>query len=129
MSKIRKKISWTLVILLGLVNGILEDLLFISVLVPNMPASLDLTGDLFWIFTVPLAQIMALTLSGTAAWFLGIKHLPQLITFWACWVLARTTFLSLVNNPIEDIAIYLVWITFWCVLIGLAGFLKRSKAS
>ena len=94
-----------------------------------MPASLDLTGDLFWIFTVPLAQIMALTLSGTAAWFLGIKHLPQLITFWACWVLARTTFLSLVNNPIEDIAIYLVWITFWCVLIGLAGFLKRSKAS
>ena len=129
MSKIRKKINWALVILLGLVNGILEDLLFISVLVPNMPASLDLTGDLFWIFTVPLAQIMALTLSGTAAWFLGIKHLPQLITFWACWVLARTTFLSLVNNPIEDIAIYLLWITFWCVLIGLAGFLKRSKAS
>ena len=129
MSKTRKKISWALVILLGLVNGILEDLLFISVLVPNMPASLDLTGDLFWIFTVPLAQIMALTLSGTAAWFLGIKYLPQLITFWACWVLARTTFLSLVNNPIEDIAIYLVWITFWCVLIGLAGFLKRSKAS
>ena len=129
MSKIRKKINWALVILLGLVNGILEDLLFISVLVPNMPASLDLTGDLFWIFTVPLAQIMALTLSGTAAWFLGIKHLPQLITFWACWVLARTTFLSLVNNPIEDIAIYLAWITFWCVLIGLAGFLKRSKAS
>ena len=129
MSKIRKKISWALVILLGLVNGILEDLLFISVLVPNMPASLDLTGDLFWIFTVPLAQIMALALSGTVAWFLGIKHLPQLITFWACWVLARTTFLSLVNNPIEDIAIYLVWITFWCVLIGLAGFLKRSKAS
>ena len=129
MSKIRKKINWALVILLGLVNGILEDLLFISVLVPNMPASLDLTGDLFWIFTVPLAQIMALALSGTAAWFLGIKHLPQLITFWACWVLARTTFLSLVNNPIEDIAIYLVWITFWCVLIGLAGFLKRSKAS
>ena len=129
MSKIRKKINWALVILLGLVNGILEDLLFISVLVPNMPASLDLTGDLFWIFTVPLAQIMALILSGTAAWFLGIKHLPQLITFWACWVLARTTFLSLVNNPIEDIAIYLVWITFWCVLIGLAGFLKRSKAS
>jgi len=129
MSKIRKKISWALVILLGLVNGILEDLLFISVLVPNMPASLDLTGDLFWIFTVPLAQIMALALSGTVAWFLGIKHLPQLIAFWACWVLARTTFLSLVNNPIEDIAIYLVWITFWCVLIGLAGFLKRSKAS
>ena len=129
MSKLRKKINWALVILLGLVNGILEDLLFISVLVPNMPASLDLTGDLFWIFTVPLAQIMALTLSGTAAWFLGIKHLPQLITFWACWVLARTTFLSLVNNPIEDIAIYLVWITFWCVLIGLAGFLKRSKTS
>ena len=129
MSKIRKNINWALVILLGLVNGILEDLLFISVLVPNMPASLDLTGDLFWIFTVPLAQIMALTLSGTAAWFLGIKHLPQLITFWACWVLARTTFLSLVNNPIEDIAIYLLWITFWCVLIGLAGFLKRSKAS
>ena len=129
MSKIRKNINWALVILLGLVNGILEDLLFISVLVPNMPASLDLTGDLFWIFTVPLAQIMALTLSGTAAWFLGIKHLPQLITFWACWVLARTTFLSLVNNPIEDIAIYLVWITFWCVLIGLAGFLKRPKAS
>ena len=129
MSKIRKKISWTLVILLGLVNGILEDLLFISVLVPNMPASLDLTGDLFWIFTVPLAQIMALALSGTAAWFLGIKYLPQLITFWACWVLARTTFLSLVNNPIEDIAIYLVWITFWCVLIGLAGFLKRPKSS
>ena len=116
-----------MIILLGLINGILEDLLFISVLVPNMPANLDLTGDLFWIFTVPLAQIMALALSGTAAWFLGIKHIPQLITFWACWLLARTTFLSLVNNPIEDILIYLLWITFWCALIGLAGFLKRPK--
>ena len=128
MNKTRKRISWALIILLGLINGILEDLLFISVLVPNMPANLDLTGDLFWIFTVPLAQIMALALSGTAAWFLGIKHIPQLITFWACWILARSAFLSLVNNPVEDIFIYLLWITFWCTLIGLAGFLKRPKA-
>ena len=128
MSKTRKRISWALIILLGLINGILEDLLFISVLVPNIPASHDLTGDLFWIFTVPLAQIMALALTGTTAWFLGIKHMPQLISFWACWILARTTFLSLVNNPIEDIFIYLLWITFWCALIGLAGFLKRTKA-
>ena len=128
MSKIRKRISWSLIIFLGLINGILEDLLFISVLVPNLPASLDLTGDLFWVFTVPLAQVMALALSGTAAWFLGIQHLPQLITFWACWVLARTTFLALVKNPLEDIFIYLLWITFWCALIGLAGFLKRPKA-
>ena len=128
MSKTRKRISWALIILLGLTNGILEDLLFISILVPNMPASLDLTGDLFWVFTVPLAQIMALALSGTAAWFLGIKQMPQLITFWACWVLARTTFLSLVNNPVEDIFIYLLWITFWCALIRLAGLLKRPKA-
>ena len=128
MSKTRKRISWALIILLGLINGILEDLLFISVLVPNMPASLDLTGDLFWVFTVPLAQVMALALSGTAAWFLGIKHMPQLITFWACWILARTTFLSLVNNPAEDIFIYLLWITFWCALIGLAGFFKKPKA-
>ena len=128
MSKTRKRISWTLIILLGLINGILEDLLFISVLVPNIPASLDLTGDLFWVFTVPLAQVMALALSGTAAWFLGIQHMPQLITFWACWVLARTTFLALVKNPLEDIFIYLLWITFWCALIGLAGFLKRTKA-
>ena len=128
MTTTRKRISWALIILLGLMNGILEDLLFISVLVPNMPSSLDLTGDLFWVFTVPLAQVMALALSGTAAWFLGIKHMPQLITFWACWILARTTFLSLVNNPVEDIFIYLLWITFWCTLIGLAGFLKRPKA-
>ena len=128
MSKTRKRISWALIILLGLINGILEDLLFVSILVPNLPASLDLTGDLFWVFTVPLAQVMALALSGTAAWFLGIQHLRQLITFWACWILARTTFLALVKNPLEDIFIYLLWITFWCVLIGLAGFLKRPKA-
>ena len=128
MSKIRKRISWSLIILLGLINGILEDLLFISVLVPNLPASLDLTGNLFWVFTVPLAQVMALALSGTAAWFLGIQHMPQLITFWACWVLARTTFLALVKNPLEDIFIYLLWITFWCALIRLAGLLKRPKA-
>ena len=44
MSKTRKGLSWALIILLGLVNGILKEFLFITILVPNLPASLDLPG-------------------------------------------------------------------------------------
>ena len=125
--KLRNRLSWTGIVLLGLVNGILEDLMYISILVPYTPISIDLTGDMFWVFTVPLAQLMALAVTGTAAWFLGIKYFPQLITFWGCWLAARTAFLSAVLNPVEDILIYVFWITLWCGLIGLAGYFKRNQ--
>ena len=127
--KLRNRLSWTGIVLLGLVNGILEDLMYISILVPYTPISIDLTGDMFWVFTVPLAQLMALAVTGTAAWFLGIKYFPQLITFWGCWLAARTAFLSAVLNPVEDILIYILWITLWCGLIGLAGYFKRNQAT
>jgi len=127
--KLRNRLSWTGIVLLGLVNGILEDLMYISILVPYTPISVDLTGDMFWVFTVPLAQLMALAVTGTAAWFLGIKYFPQLITFWGCWLAARTAFLSAVLNPVEDILIYIFWITLWCGLIGLAGYFKRNQAT
>lgn len=127
--KLRNRLSWTGIVLLGLVNGILEDLMYISILVPYTPISVDLTGDMFWVFTVPLAQLMALAVTGTAAWFLGIKYFPQLITFWGCWLAARTAFLSAVLNPVEDILIYVFWITLWCGLIGLAGYFKRNQAT
>ena len=98
----------------------LEDILFLNILVPYMPPSWDLTGNLFFTFTVPLAQLMALSITGTLAWFfLGLRQTPRLITFWACWCVARATFLALINNPLEDVLIYLSWITLWCVLIGL----------
>ena len=103
--------------------------MYISILVPYTPISVDLTGDMFWVFTVPLAQLMALAVTGTAAWFLGIKQFPRLIVFWGCWVAARTAFLSAVLNPVEDILIYILWITLWCGLIGLAGHFKRDQAT
>ena len=103
--------------------------MYISILVPYTPISVDLTGDMFWVFTVPLAQLMALAVTGTAAWFLGIKYFPKLITFWGCWLAARTAFLSAVLNPVEDILIYVFWITLWCGLIGLAGYFKRNQAT
>ena len=127
--KLRNQLSWAGIVLLGLVNGILEDLMYISILVPYTPISVDLTGDMFWVFTVPLAQLMALAVTGTAAWFLGIKQFPRLIVFWGCWVAARTAFLSAVLNPVEDILIYILWITLWCGLIGLAGHFKRDQAT
>jgi len=115
-------LGWTGIIVLGLVNGVLEDLLFISILVPNMPPSWDLTGDLFFSFTVPLARLMALCISGTLAWFLcGLRQPARLITFWACWSVARAVFLTRLHNPLEDVLIYLLWIAFWCCLIAVAA--------
>ncbi len=119
MSKWRNVLSWTGIVVLGLVSGVLEDILFITVLVPYLPVSWDLTGDLFWVFTVPLAQLMALAITGTAAWFLGLRQPARLLTFWACWTVARATFLTLINNPPADVLIYLLWIALWCGLIGL----------
>jgi len=112
--------GWIGIVLLGLVTGILEDVMFVAVLVPNMPASLDLTGDMFWIFTVPLAELMALAVTGTIALFLGLRRLPRLITFWLCWMAARTAFLVFAKNPAGDIMVYLAWITLWCALIYLS---------
>ena len=112
MSKFKVTRSWIGVVFLGLAHGILEDLMFIRVLVEYMPADWDITGDLFFIFTVPLAQLMTFAITGTLAWhFLGLWQLPKLITFWGCWVIARAIFLSLLYNPLQDIAIYLAWIT------------------
>ena len=53
-------LGWAGIVLLGLITGILEDVMFVFVLLPQMPPSVDLTGNLFWVFTVPLAQLMAL---------------------------------------------------------------------
>ena len=113
-------IGWVGIILLGLAHGILEDLMFIQVLVEYAPVSLDLTGDLFFVFTAPLAQLMTFAITGPLAWhLLKLHQLPRLLTFWLSWIVARATFLALVQNPISDILIYLAWITLWCFLVGL----------
>ncbi|MCR9258897.1 MAG: hypothetical protein NXH95_04185 [Pseudomonadaceae bacterium] len=127
MNKIRNILGWAGIVILGLFNGLLEDLLFLNIIVPYMPPSWDLTGNLFFIFTVPLAQLLTLGITGTLAWFfLGLHQIPRLITFWICWSISRAVVLTLFNNPVEDIVIYLVWIALWCVLIGL---LARSKGN
>lgn len=120
MRGLKLSLSWIGIVTLGLAHGVLEDLMFIRVVVEYMPASWDLTGNLFFIFTVPLAQLLTFAITGTVAWhFLGLGQLPKLITFWACWIVARTAFLNFAQNPAGDIAIYLAWITLWCVLLGL----------
>ena len=43
--------------------------MFLNILVPYMPPSWDLTGNLYFTFTVPLAQLMAVGITGTLAWF------------------------------------------------------------
>ena len=128
MSKTRNIGCWVGIVILGLVHGVLEDLLFISILVPYLPMSWDLTGNLFFIFTVPLAQLIAFAITGTIGWFLlDLRHTPRLITFWACWCIARTAFLLAVFNPAQDILIYLLWITLWCVLFGLIARAAGSR--
>jgi len=128
MSKLKVVLSWVGLVILGLAHGLLEDIMFIRVLVEYIPPSWDLTGDLFFIFTVPLAQLMTFAITGTLAWhFLGLKHLPRLITFWACWIIARTSFLVFAQNPVGDIAIYLAWITLWCLLVGFYA-LSKNRA-
>ena len=129
MSNNKMILSWVGIVILGLAHGVLEDLMFIRVIVEYMPVDWDITGDLFFTFTVPLAQLATFAITGTLAWhFLGLWQLPKLITFWGCWVVARTTFLSLLLNPIQDIAIYLAWITLWCMLVGLYARAKNPKA-
>ena len=129
MGNFRNIIGWIGIVILGLAHGVLEDLMFMSVLVPYMPPNWDLTGDLFFIFTVPLAQVMVLCITGTLAWFLlGLSQMPRLITFWACWSVARATFLIQLNNPVADVFIYLLWIALWCALIGLiAHFVGKRR--
>lgn len=120
MSKLKGILGWVGIVLLGLAHGVLEDLMFVRVLVEYMPPSWDLTGDIFFVFTVPLAQLMTFAITGTLAWhLLGLRRLPRLITFWLCWIVARTAFLTFAQNPPGDIAIYLAWITLWCFLVGL----------
>ena len=128
MSKTRNILGWAGIVFLGLINGVLEDILFLNILVPYMPTSWDLTGNLFFTFTVPLSQLLALSITGTLAWFfLGLAQRPRLITFWVCWSISRATFLTLINNPVEDVLIYLSWITLWCVLIGLLAQLRGKR--
>jgi hypothetical protein len=119
MGNLKNVLSWAGIILLGLVSGVLEDVLFVVLLVPYLPTSWDVTGDLFWVFTVPLAQLLTLAVTGTLAWFLGLRQPARLITFWACWSLARAAFLTRINNPVEDVLVYLLWIAVWCALIAL----------
>ena len=127
MGGIKNALSWAGIVILGLLNGVLEDLLFVVLVVPNWPASWDLTGDIFWWFTVPFAQLMALVVTGTLAWFLGLRDLKKLATFWLCWTLARTAFLNFANNPVGDILIYLLWIALWCGLIALAVHFSNGR--
>ena len=128
MSKLRKVLSWAGIVVLGLVSGVLEDILFISILVPYLPPSWDLTGNLFFVFTVPLAQLMVLAITGALAWFfLGLRKTPRLLTFWACWSVARAAFLVQFNNPLEDVLIYLLWIALWCALIWLLARFMESR--
>ena len=129
MTKAKVILSWLAIGAAGLINGVLEDIMFFSVLVPAMPMSIDLTGDIFWYVTVPMAQLLALAVTGVFAWFfLGLAQIPRLVTFWSCWVLARVTFLLQVHNPVEDVAIYVLWTTIWCVLIGVLAKIKGSAA-
>lgn len=131
MQKFLQILSWVGIILLGLAHGVLEDLMFMEVIVEHAPPSLDLTGDIFFVFTIPIAQLMVLAVTGPLAWFfLGLRHLPKLITFWLCWTIARTAALLTFKNPVEDILIYLLWIALWCALIGLlARYLNKRQAS
>ncbi len=130
MKKFLHFLSWVGIVLLGLAHGVLEDLMFLRVLVEYMPPSWDLTGDLFFTFTVPLAQVMTLAITGTIAWFLlGLHQLPKLITFWACWTVARAGFLFRIQNPVEDVLTYLAWIALWCTLIGVLAYVTRYKNS
>ncbi len=112
--------------MLGLASAVLEDLLFMNILVPYAPISWDLTGNLFWVFTVPLAQLMALAVTGTLAWFLGLRQPARLIAFWASWTGGRAIMLTLFNNPLQDILIYLSWIALWCAVIGLLAHLAGA---
>lgn len=127
MKTSRVILGWVGIILLGLAHGVLEDLVFIRVLVEYAPVTWDLTGDLFFVFTVPLAQLMTFVITGTLAWyFLRLHQLSRLIAFWLSWITARAIFLTLVLNPIGDIAIYLAWITLWCFLVGLYAHIKSA---
>lgn len=129
MQKFLYVLSWVGIVLLGLAHGVLEDLMFIRVLVEYMPPSVDLTGDLFFIFTVPAAQLMVLAITGTFGWFvLGLWQMPKLITFSVLWLSARTAFLIFANNPPGDILIYLAWITLWCILLGVLARRRSLKA-
>ncbi|MEM8769264.1 MAG: hypothetical protein AAGE43_17630 [Pseudomonadota bacterium] len=120
MSTFKTILSWVGIVILGLAHGVLEDLMFVRVLVEYLPPSWDLTGDIFFVFTVPLAQLLTFAITGTIAWhFLGLWQMSKLITFWICWVVARTAFLNFAQNPPADIAIYLAWISLWCLLVGL----------
>lgn len=121
--------SWAGIVLLGLITGILEDVMFVVVLVPNMPPSFDLTGDMFWLFTVPLAELMALAVTGTLALFLGLRRAARLAAFWLCWMASRTAFLIFAKNPAGDILIYLIWITLWCGLIALSARFLRKRST
>lgn len=119
VTEVRKVFGWAGLIVLGLVTGVLEDIMFVTLMVPYFPPGWDLTGDLFWVFTVPVAQALALAVTGSLAWFLGLRQPARLITFWACWSVSRATFLTLINNPPGDVLIYLLWIVAWCALIGV----------
>ena len=129
MSKLANIMRWVGIVILGLAHGVLEDIVFLQVLVPYSPTSWDLTGDLFFSFTVPLAQLVLLGVTGTLAWFfLGLKEIPKLVTFWACWSVARALFLFQINNPVEDVAVYLLWIATWCGILGILAHFKGKRA-
>ena len=129
VAKLKGAISWAGIVILGLAHGVLEDLMFIKVLVEYLPPSWDLTGDLFFIFTVPLAQLLTFAVTGPLAWFLlGLNHLPKLITFWACWIICSHSVSCICAQPCRRYRIYLAWISLWCFLVGLVARSRRQPA-
>ena len=79
--------------------------MFIRVLVEYMPPSWDLTGDLFFIFTVPLSQLMVLAITGTLAWFFPWPPTPAK-AYYLLGMLddcPRAAFLFRIHNPVEDV--------------------------
>ena len=47
MSKVKTILSWVGIVILGLAHGVLEDLMYIQVVMEYAPPSWDLTGNLF----------------------------------------------------------------------------------
>ena len=58
MTKAKVILSWLAIGAAGLINGVLEDIMFFSVIVPAVPMSIDRPA-IFWYVAVPMAQLLA----------------------------------------------------------------------
>ena len=130
MSKFKVTRSWIGVVFLGLAHGILEDLMFIRILVEYTPADWDITGDLFFIFTVPLAQLMTFAITGTLAWhFLGTLAITEADYFLGL-LGHRASNIPIVAITTRSKTLQSIWpgSPLWCVLVGLYARAKHTSA-